>query len=373
LQTTNPQPRLRSASKHLISGLRIISISHLYKWLMLYVGGICIFSAWTVNAQSTAIAAGPSTDKPALVPPSTSIPKSKLKFEGKAEVTVVEDNTKRAQTATRLYKDGVKALDKHDYIHAAVDFMQAGDIFQSLRDCEKFLAEARFAEAQSRRLAGQTAAAARLYQTAVDLFEEYDPLNAYLKAALDNLRPLAPQLRGKINQSEVRLKALSNATRLVIVDRNIILKGGVDNGIILTDVEHAKLDNDFIRKTVYKAFCEMTCLETTALGSNSITAETRWLPLIAKGSIVSVSASSSNFLNPLISVKLNGHYYNVPIDLPGLSANRRTVFLLTDGSNIIAIDPVKETVWLLTAHFKGKDADFSWKNLEHRKGKAVPI
>jgi hypothetical protein len=156
------------------------------------------------------------------------------------------------------------------------------------------------------------------------------------------------------------------------VDRNIILKGGIsDNGVILTDLEHANLDNDFIRKTVYKAFCEMTCLETGALGSNSITAETRWLPLIAKGSIVSFSASSSNFLNPVISVKLNGRYFNVPVDLPGLSPNKRTVYLLTDGSNIIAIDPNKETVWLLTVHFKGSDAEFNWKKLEHRKGKPI--
>ena len=114
------------------------------------------------------------------------------------------------------------------------------------------------------------------------MFEEYDPLNAYLKAALENLKPLAPQLRGKINQAQVRLQALAGASRIITADRNVILKGGIsDNGIILTDIEHAKLDNDFIRKTVYKAFCEMTCLETAQLGSNSITAETRWLPLIA--------------------------------------------------------------------------------------------
>jgi hypothetical protein len=343
----------------------------LHTWLVL----VAVLSTATINLNALAVGTeqGGRTDPTALVPPpSTEVPKSKLKFEGKAEVTVAEDNAARAQNATRFYKLGVKALDKRDYNGAALDFMHAGDILQSLSGCEKFLAEARFAEAQARRLAGQKVTAARLYQSAVDLFEEYDPLNAYLKAALDNLRPLKPELKGKINQSEVRLNALANTNRLITVDRNIVLKGGIsDNGIILTDVEHAKLDNDFIRKTVYKAFCEMTCIETTALGSNSITAETRWLPLIAKGSVVSFSTSSSNFLNPLITIKLNGRYFTVPVDLPGLSANRRTVYLLTDGAHIIAIDPAKETVWSLNVFFKGgNDADFTWKKMEHRKGKS---
>jgi len=323
------------------------------------------------SGQETAVASGQET---AVVPSGDAVTKPMLKLEGKAEVNSIKDE-KTAALAAQAYKQGVMALSSRNGQLAAECFKRAGDLFEAVLGDEKYLAEARYAEAQSRRMIGQIDASSKLYQAAVDLFQEYDPLSPYLKGALDSLKKTNPTLTGKVNQAEAQLQAMKNPTKVMLVDRNIVLKGGVtDSGPIRLIAEKATSDvaTAYVTKNVHQAFIKMTCLETAELGSNYNTADARWLPLISNGKTVTLSASSDDYLAPMISVKLNGKMYNVVIDLPDLTASKKTVFLLTDGRNIIAIDPSTEDVWLMLTKFKGTDATFSWKKLNHKKLKPLP-
>jgi hypothetical protein len=323
----------------------------------------------TFGTQLYAVASGQET---AVVPPDSAVSKPMMKLEGKAELNTLRDE-KAAALAAQAYKQGVAALNSRNGQLAADCFKRAGDLFEAVIGDEKYLAESRYAEAQSRRLIGQTDAASKLYQAAVDLFQEYDPLSPYLKGALDSLKKTNPKLTGKVDQAEARLQAMKNPTKVMLVDRNIVLKGGVtDSGPIRLIAEKATSDvaTAYVTKNVHQAFIKMTCLETAELGSNYNTADARWLPLIANGKTVTLSASS-DYLAPMISVKLNGKMYNVVIDLPDLTATKKTVFLLTDGRSIIAIDPSTEDVWLMVTKFKGTDATFVWKKLNHKKDKPL--
>jgi len=313
--------------------------------------------------------------KAALVPPpEISVPHSPQKLEGRAEVNQIRDPNALMQ-AGQFYRQGVTALNSNNVRLAADCFKRAGDLLEAITGQEQFLGEARYAEAQSRRLLGQADAAAHLYQAAIDTFQEYDPLNPYLKGALDTLRKLKPALKGKVDRDEARLKALANPTQIMIVDRDIKLKGRIsDTGARLSAEKAASdVESGYVRNTVHQAFLKMTCLETAELGSNYNTAQARWLPLLANGHTASLT-TSSDLNTPSISIKLNGRLYNVLVELPELSANRRTVFLLTDGSKVIAIDPSTEDVWLMCAKFGSvKGPEFTWKKLNHHKTKALKI
>jgi hypothetical protein len=313
----------------------------------------------------------PLVPKAALVPPTaTTLPQPAQKLEGRAEVNALRDPNVLMK-AGQSYRQGVAALSVKNVRAAADLFKLAGDQLETITGQEQFLGEARYAEAQSRRLLGQTDAAARLYQAAIDLFKEYDPLSPYLKGSLDSLKKLKPGLSGKVAQDEWRLKALANPTQIITVDRNVRLKGRISDAGVRLSAEKAASDveSGYVRDTVHQAFLKMTCLETAELGSNYNTAQARWLPLLADGQTASLT-TSSDLNTPSISVKLNGRYYNVLVALPELSANRRTVFLLTDGSKIIAIDPSTEDVWLMVAKFGNpKGPDFSWRKLNHHKDK----
>jgi tetratricopeptide (TPR) repeat protein len=291
-------------------------------------------------------------------------------LQGSAEMSTIRaDKNVRAMQASLLYKQGVAALNTRDYRFAADRFKQAEPGFDS-PGYEKYLAETKYAEAQSRRLLGQKEQAKKLYQEAIDLFNEYDPLSPYLKPALDYLKKLAPQLSGRVKRDEARLAALSNPTRMMTVDRNVVLKGGLSNygGSLLLEKGTADVASDYVHNTIHKAFVRMTCLETTELGSNYITAEGRWYPLLASGRTVAIAASS-DFLVPTISIKINERFYNVPVELPGLGMSKRTVFMLTDGNHVIAIDPATEDMWNLDADFSQRQAKFSWRKLTHFKPK----
>ncbi len=312
---------------------------------------------------------------PSLAPePQDKSERPSVKLDGKLEINTTRDNAERSLKAGTYYRQGVAALGGKNIKAAADFFKKSADLLESNVGEEKYLAEARFAQAQAQRQIGQISEASKTYQAAVDLFMEYDPLSPYLKASLDSLKEIDPALKGKVAQDEAKLKALQNPTRIITVDRSIKLKGSVlDSGNVKLLEEKATSDvaSAFVRKNVKEAFVKMTCLETAELGSNYNTAEARWLPLISNGKTVTISASS-DFLAPMISVKLNGRMYNVAVDLPELSMNQRTVFLLTDGRNVIAIDPASEDVWLMMAKFDKTDAHFNWKKLNHKKNRSVP-
>jgi hypothetical protein len=292
-------------------------------------------------------------------------------LQGKAEAVSIRDKNARALQGSQLYKQGAGAIDKKNYKMAADLFKRAGEAWD-MDGSEKFQAQAKFAEAQCQRLMGQTDKASRSFQAAIDLFNEYDPLSPYLKAALDNLKKLSPKLTAQVNRDQARYRMLEVPNRIVTVDRNVTLKGGLSDfgsANLLAQKATADVQSDYVNKTVHKAFVRMTCLETAELGSNYQTAENRWYPLLASGRTVAIGASQ-DFLTPSISVKINERFYNVAIDLPDIGSTKRTVFLLTDGSHIVAIEPNSEDMWNLVGDFKHSEPTFSWKKLSHIHKKA---
>ncbi len=291
-------------------------------------------------------------------------------LQGKAEAISFKERNFRAWQSSQYYQQGALALDRKDIKLAADLFKRAGEGFD-MEGSEKFQAEAKFAEAQARRLLGQTEKASKLYQAAIDLFNDYDPLSPYLKAAMDNLKKLSPQLSAKINTDEARLRALTIPTSIMRVDRNVMLKGGLsDFGSqkLLAQKATSDVQTEYVNQTIHKAFVKMTCLETAELGSNSITAENRWYPLIANGRTVAIGASQ-DFLAPSISIKINERFYTVAVELPEIGSTKKTVFLLTDGMHIVAIEPASEDMWNLVADFKHAEPTFTWKKLKHFKPK----
>ncbi len=360
----------------------MIKITHINNMLWtapLFLGSlfVCMQPAFSDSpADSTAIAANSYNIDDKVAPTtlsSANIAKSSSKgtiLRGKAEVTEHADNNLQAWQASQIYRQGVLALSGKEYNLAAQFFKLAGDGFAVAGGNEKFLAESRYAEGQSRRLLGQKQQAIPLYQEAISLFRQYDPLSPYLKAAVDNLRTITPPLQARLAKTDIRLKALAEISGIQAVDRNIALKGRAtdsDNGDPLrTERASNSVTEGHIKKTVLQAFVKMTCLETAELGSNYYTAADRFLPLKADGKNVAVAASSG-FNAPIINIKLNGHSYNVGVDLPELSSGRRTVYLVTDGKNVLAIDPATYDVWKLYSKLDKHSAEFDWRKLTHQK------
>jgi hypothetical protein len=154
------------------------------------------------------------------------------------------------------------------------------------------------------------------------------------------------------------------------VERDVYLKGQATQLDGSSQLHSGKVSSDIteisIKKTVLQAFVKMTCLETAELGSNYYTAADRYVPLKANGKALVISASSG-FLAPIIRIRLNGHFYNVGVDLPDLSTNRKTVYLVTDERNVLAIDPATYDVWKLYAKFNKQNSQFEWRKLTHTK------
>lgn len=287
------------------------------------------------------------------------------------------------------YQQGWYALGQKNYTAAAQLFKQAGDQMQAATGESKFLAEARFAEAQTRKLLGQYDKAATLYLAAIDIFKRQDPHSYYFQAALDGLAqlPLKKEpLKGKVTQSKGQLKARPLPD---YVDENITLVSKVtrfDTGANITNLKDGEffnrsrgllpglaavdLSDDYVKKTVYKAFIKMNCMETAAVAANLYTANRNYKPLRANGKAVAVGASS-DFLGPVAELKINGKYYKVPMDLPGFSSNSKNVMLTTDGATIVAIDPRTSESWKLCSSFAKKVPEFNWWKLGRVKGKAI--
>lgn len=283
-------------------------------------------------------------------------PKPKRILQGSAEMHEQgADATLQAEKAAQVYKQGVAALGSNNFRAAAEYFKRAGDGFRSSVGDGKFLGESLYAEAQSRRMIGQVDQSTRLYRLAIDQFQKYDPLSPYLKASFDQLKIVAPKL----------------AAGIQTVDRNVILKGRVtDTASERLKAERAMpdLSDPFVKSGVLKTFAKMTCLETAELGSNYYTAPDKYVPIKVHGRNLAINASS-DFMAPFIRIKLNGQFYSVALDLPDLGASRRTVFVVTDGKEVLAIDPGNYDVWKLNGTFDNHGGVFTWKKLTHIKRK----
>lgn len=292
-----------------------------------------------------------------------------LKLEGKLERTEIE--VAAAELALKDYKKGFAFLSAGKFAPAAELFKRSGAQFD--RGYEKYRAESLYAEAQCRRMLGQTTEASRLYQAAIKLFKAHDAESPYLKAAIEQLGNI--ELKGQVAAMDAPPRKLVGA---VDIDRTVTLQGRVgDDGVRLSG-RKAVLDVEkkFIDDSIHQCFVEMTCLETAELGSNSTNANNRWVPLQAYEKPAAVLASD-NYFTPLMKVKINGKKYNVNIDLPDLASSQRTVLLLTDGEKICAIDPGTNDVWLLKMTLnKDGTANFKFKKLLHqkdRKFKKTPV
>lgn len=331
-----------------------------------------------LRTQSPQLAPSPKTSaKPIGSARATTI------LQGRAEMQQLLYINLQAWQAAQAYKQAVVALSAKDFSTAAKYFKQAGDGFASTGD-GKFLAQSRFAEAQSLRFLKQNAQAASLFEQAIELFRQYEPNSRFLKAALDQLNYLkkGQLLKGKIGQTEPTFQALPALKDMV--SRTVLLKGKItqledgtsinalkDNdffrgGRLLPQAASVDVSDGYVRDTVYKAFAQMDCLEFTALGANYLTAPENYKALKADGKTIVVGAMD-DFGSPVLGLTLNGHQYRVCMDLPGMSKYSKNVLVVTDGQHVLAIDPRTRDTWKLIASFSHRKPDFSWSKLMHDK------
>ena len=164
---------------------------------------------------------------------------AKIKLQGHAEVQQFQRDM-QAWQASQLYRQGAYLMAVSDFNSAADCFNQAGDGFDSALGPSKFEAEARYAEAQCRRLLKQNAKAVALFQIAVDMFQEYDPRNPYLKAGrgyLDQMNGSKPPLKAKSPRRYWREKVSEEKQQKMelhflqphndFIDNRVSLKGNV--------------------------------------------------------------------------------------------------------------------------------------------------
>ena len=325
----------------------------------------------TESDNSVAPTAGPeSAQESRAVPPRAS---KTLMLQGKAEVQEERSKRLEAYHAAQTYKQGVAALDRNQWRVAADCFKRAGDGLKASIGDGQFLAQARYAEAQARRLLGQTQQATQLYKIAADLFQKYDPFSPYMKGAMDQLKKLSPGLAGQVSSTNANLRALLEATGIKDVDRNVILRGTVTDADgkvhLLSEKGTMDIPEGTVKDVLLKALLEMNCMETAELGSNSYTGPGKFMPLMANKKTVALPATS-DFNAPTIRVKLNGRYYSVSVDLPDLAGEKRTVFLFTDGQCILAVDAASYDVWKLKANLEKRVPEFNWQKYTHIKKKS---
>lgn len=127
-----------------------------------------------------------------------------------------------------------------------------------------------------------------------------------------------------------------------------------------------RLDKNSIPKTVYNCFAQMTCLETTEIGSNINNAVNRWQPLLVQGDPAAFAVGASY---PVINVKVNGRLYKIEVNLPGLRGSARKVLLMTDGENICAMDLGSYETWFLRMkrYKDGALSSVQWVKMIHVK------
>lgn len=293
------------------------------------------------------------------------------------------------------YQQGWYALG-HQQIQVAADYFQiAGDQLEAGTGASRFLAEARFAEAQCRKLMGQYDRSADCYKRAIAIFEQTDPRSFYLKSAHDALKDMArfqkAPLKGEVKKTAAPppLKALAPIPDITSVSRETTLSANItqlDNGVSLTTLKDGALFNRsrgmltqtavvdvseaYTKDAVKRAFLKMNCLEMTTVGATHYSAPSFYKNITANGKPVAVGGGS-DLLCPIAELKINGKIHKVPMDLPHISANSRNVLLVTDGKHILAIDPRNNDAWKLCANFSKKIPDFNWWKLGRQKGRKI--
>lgn len=335
--------------------------------------------------------------KPKMAPVAVEKP-AVTRLQGGTAVYQQRDPYLEVWRASMLYQQGAYALAMQDPRSAAECFKGSGDAFEMSIGEGRFLAESRFAEAQSRRLMGQVPQAARLFQLAADIFRRTDPYNPYLIAALQNLQWLGyvdkpiqqkpPPRPKKATPPPLKLQAMQ--PKIASIERT--LKGGVtqlsdgtliaslhDNDFfdgskkLLPKVAGCDISDKFLKGAIYNAFLEMNCLEFAALGANYTNASEVYKPFLVDGKPVLIGASEDIWESPTAKIAINGKEFNVPMSLPGINKYSHNVSLVTDGQHVLAIDPRKNDVWKLVPVFKQKGAsDFNWWKLTHTKRTSIP-
>ena len=297
------------------------------------------------------------------------------------------------------YQQGWFALGQRQYQYAADYFQIAGDQMEATMGVTKFTAEARFAEAQTRKLLGQYDRSRDMYKRAIAMFEQVDPKSFYLTAAKGSLKELSPKydnspapvksnkpLKAELKQNVALLKSMPDLG-YDKVEEDVPLSGNVtqlDNGVDITSLHDGDFFNrsrgtipqaagvdisdKYLKDVIHKAFLKMNCVETTIVGANHYTANVEYKPLRSKGKPIAVGAGS-DLLCPTAELRINRRICKVPMDLPNISPNTRNVLLVTDDRHILAIDPRTNEVWKLCSNFKKKVPDFWWWKLQRQKGK----
>lgn len=294
------------------------------------------------------------------------------------------------------YQQAWYALGQRQYQFAADYFQIAGDQMEASAGETRFLAEARFAEAQTRRLMGQYDRATEAYKRAIAVFEHTDPRSFYLKSARDALKdltkaaPPSKPLQGTV--SKAAKKPQQTLVALPVpgidkVDSEVPLSAKItqlDNGVnintlhngdffnrsrgTLSQAAAVDISDSYTKDVILKSFLKMNCLETGAVGATHYTAPIFYKPIKSGGKPLAVGAGN-DLLCPTAELKLNGKVWKVPMDLPQISPNSRNVMLVTDDKHVLAIDPRTSEAWKLSANFSKKLPEFSWWKLGKQKGR----
>ncbi len=288
------------------------------------------------------------------------------------------------------YQQAWYALGQKQYKVAADMFQIAGDQMEATGGESRFLAEARFAEAQTRRLMGQYDRSYSMYKRSIELFQKTDPRSFYLKAAQDALKDMLknnpPPLRGEVKKNNTPLLKAMPLPEVDKVSGVVTLSSHItqlDTGTAINTLHNGDFFNrsrgtlmqsagvdiseDYVKNTLHKAFLKMNCQETTVVGANHYSATLFYRPIMTSDGKVMAVGVGSDLLSPSAEVKINGKNYKISMDLPHVSPNTRNVMLCTDDRHVIAIDPRTSEAWRLEANFSKKVPDFNWFKLGRDK------
>ena len=284
------------------------------------------------------------------------------------------------------YQQAWYALGSKQYAVAANYFQMAGDQMEATGGESRFLAEARFAEAQTRKLMGQYDRSIALYRRSIEIFQNCDPNSFYLKAAQDALKDMTKPLKAEIKKTNLPLKAMpipgieNVSSDVQLTAQATCLDTGVSVDTLhsgdffnrsrgtLPMTAAVDISDDYSKKVIHSAFLKMNCLETGAVGATNYTAALFYKPITSNGKPIAVGAGS-DLLCPTAEIRINGKNYKIPMDLPHISPNSRNVMLVTDAKHVLAIDPRTNEAWKLCANFTKKIPDFSWWKLGRQKGR----